>query len=178
MTFPETTCKYLVDLADNNNKEWFDANRERYETEWLEPAANFIESFGSALHQIAPNYVAKPKINGSIRRIHRDTRFAKDKAPYNPRLHLIFWQGAHPNKSPGIHFVLYPTHLVIGAGQWQMNPNELALYRQALLQDAERLQSKIDECAKLGYALTEPTVKRSPIELPLAQQALARRKGW
>ena len=50
--FPNVTTAYLRDLAQNNNKNWFDANRRRYEAEWLEPAKMFVDAIGPQTAQL------------------------------------------------------------------------------------------------------------------------------
>src|SRR5262245_46258548 len=74
---------FLADLRANNNREWFAANRDRYEEQLLEPALAFIDAFAPRLEKISPHFraVARPS-GGSLFRIYRDTRFAKDKSPY------------------------------------------------------------------------------------------------
>ena len=75
--------RFLKDLADNNNRDWFQANKKRYESDVVEPCLVFIADFESRLRKISPFFrtVAK-KMGGSLMRVYRDTRFSKDKTPY------------------------------------------------------------------------------------------------
>jgi uncharacterized protein (TIGR02453 family) len=74
---------FLEDLSHHNTKEWFDANRDRYEAEVKEPCLEFIEAFAAPLASLSSHFRAIPKVQGgSMFRIHRDTRFSKDKTPY------------------------------------------------------------------------------------------------
>jgi uncharacterized protein (DUF2461 family) len=82
---------FLADLREHNDREWFAANKERYEAHVLEPALAFIEDFGYRLQEISPHFVADPRRSGgSLFRIHRDTRFSKDKSPYKTNTGMHF----------------------------------------------------------------------------------------
>lgn len=162
--FPRTVCGFLRDLQVNNQRDWFEANRTRYESEWLEPAKAYVEGIAGWMQTLDPPHKGEAKVNGSIRRINRDVRFSKDKTPYDPRLHLVFWTGDHPNRSPGIHIVLHPDRLGLGAGHWAMGPEELARYRQAVCEPSsgQKLLQITNDCAQSGYPLGEETLKRVP----------------
>ena len=73
----------VQELAANNNREWFQANKDRYESEVKEPMLGFIADFATRLRTISANFDADPRpTGGSMFRIYRDTRFSKDKRPY------------------------------------------------------------------------------------------------
>lgn len=180
--FPYTICSFLADLQANNSREWFEANRKRYENEWIGPATAFVSALSEPMEALSPSHKAVPKVNGSIRRIHRDTRFSKDKTPFDPKLHLVFWTGDHPNRSPAIHLVLHPDRLGFGAGQFAMTAEELAAYRTAISNDdgaRESLKAIIADLERLGCALTPETLKRLPSGFELANDdaTLLKRKG-
>ncbi len=72
---------FLRDLRQNNRRDWFQANKDRYEEHVKHPALQFISDFGPRLRQISPNYTADPRpVGGSLFRIYRDVRFSKDKS--------------------------------------------------------------------------------------------------
>ncbi len=82
---------FLKQLAKNNNREWFQKNKDSYEHDVREPLLKFIEAFGPRLHKISPHFVANPsKVGGSLFRIHRDTRFSRDKSPYKTHVGVQF----------------------------------------------------------------------------------------
>src|SRR5262249_59486519 len=86
-SFAPGLFSFLSDLRANNNREWFAANRDRYEEQLLEPALTFIDSFASRLEKISPHFRADARPSGgSLFRIYRDTRFSKDKTPYKTNL--------------------------------------------------------------------------------------------
>jgi uncharacterized protein (TIGR02453 family) len=91
--FPPATLRFLGDLAENNTKAWFDEHRADYESNWVAPAKAFVSAAGEALTDLAPRIEAQPRVNGSIFRVNRDTRFSKDKSPYKDHLDFWFWEG-------------------------------------------------------------------------------------
>ena len=81
--FPKTCIPFLRQLAKNNQRLWFNDNKHRYETAVREPALAFIESMGPELKKLSPHFRASAKkVGGSLMRVYRDTRFARDKTPY------------------------------------------------------------------------------------------------
>ena len=90
-SFDGTLFAFLVDLRENNDRAWFAANKARYERECLEPALAFIEDFAVDLETISPHIRADARpVGGSLFRIYRDTRFAKDKTPYKTHVGIYF----------------------------------------------------------------------------------------
>ena len=133
MSFTKETFDFLADLEANNAKDWFEANRARYEAHWKEAALDFIADVSGDMAALEPVLRAEPKLNKSLRRINRDVRFSKDKSPYNARLHLVFWVGDHPNRSPGLHVVLQPGGIGYGAGQFGIEPAALKALRARIV---------------------------------------------
>lgn len=136
--FPREALAFLAKLEENNDKAWFDANRAEYEDQLLEPARACVRALGPHLQALVPNIHAEPKVNGSIMRIHRDTRFSRDKSPFRPWLGLWFWQGeGRSRERPGFYFQLGADSLILGAGTHLMTSGQLAGYRSAVV-DSER----------------------------------------
>lgn len=136
--FPRAALAFLAELAENNDKAWFEANRAGYEEYLLTPARACVTALGPRLQAMVPNIHAEPKVNGSIMRINRDTRFSRDKSPYRPWLGLWFWQGeGRSRERPGFYFQLGAETLILGAGTHTMSPRQLESYRDAAI-DPER----------------------------------------
>ncbi|HYY92854.1 MAG TPA: DUF2461 family protein, partial [Candidatus Dormibacteraeota bacterium] len=89
--FSADLYRFLIELKENNNREWFAKNKERYETVYLQPSLRFIKDAGRRLRAVSPYLVADPKpFGGSLFRIYRDIRFSKDKSPYKTNLAIEF----------------------------------------------------------------------------------------
>ncbi|MDA7947402.1 MAG: DUF2461 domain-containing protein [Hyphomicrobiaceae bacterium] len=163
--FSEELVSFLKNLAANNNKDWFAVNRKTYDEAYVTSALDFIEALAPHVRKLSPPLQAMPKLNGSLRRIHRDVRFSRDKRPYSTRLHLVFWTGDHPNRAPAMHFVVTDEHLGFGSGQWGFGPDALKRYREAVADErkARALQDAIDTaCAGGAYELSAPALARVP----------------
>jgi uncharacterized protein (TIGR02453 family) len=119
--FPKDLYPFLRALATNNNREWFQANRQRYREAILEPGMAFIEAIGAQLHEISPHFRAIAKSNGgSMFRIHRDARYARDGRPYKENIGFHFrhelGRDAH---APGYYVHIEPKLILIGCGIWR-----------------------------------------------------------
>jgi uncharacterized protein (DUF2461 family) len=77
---------FLSELAQNNNREWFQTHRDDYEHYLVEPAREFVVALGDCLKSLGSDSHAEPHIRGSIFAINRDIRFARDKTPYKTYL--------------------------------------------------------------------------------------------
>ncbi|MBT8202910.1 MAG: DUF2461 domain-containing protein [Acidimicrobiia bacterium] len=119
--FTSATFTFLRDLEGNNKREWFKANKGRYDATIKEPALDFIEDFAKPLSRISPHFVADPSLQGgSLFRIYRDTRFSKDKTPYktNTGLHFRHFM-AKDAHAPGFYLHIQPGENFMGVGLWR-----------------------------------------------------------
>ena len=83
--------RFLRELEKNNNRNWFEANKARYETAVRDSSSAFVRAVGPKLSSISPHLVADPRpVGGSIMRIYRDVRFSKDKSPYRTSVGIHF----------------------------------------------------------------------------------------
>lgn len=82
--FSKETIQFFRDLEQNNNKLWFEAHKNDFEHYVMDPAKDFVVTLGTSLQTIAPEVHADPRVNKSIFRIYRDTRFSKDVAQLLP----------------------------------------------------------------------------------------------
>ncbi len=163
MSFTKDTFRFLADLEANNSKDWFDAHRDDYEAHWKAPALDLIADLSGPMSRLDPPLKAEPRPNGSLRRINRDVRFSKDKSPYNARLHMIFWAGGHPNRSPAVHIVLHPEGVGYGAGQFGLEPKALAALRRRIAgPEGDGLIAALDQAASIGCRMGEPDLVRLP----------------
>jgi len=169
--FPSEGRGLLTGLAENNTREYFDAHRDVYETALLAPAKAFVVALGDELRaRVSPGLRAEPRINGSILRINRDTRFTTDKRPYKEHLDLWFWEGDGPSREhPGLFVRLRPGSVVLGAGMHRFAPPALAAYRAAVVADdtGPALEEALAAAAAArGVTVSEPELKRVPRGLP------------
>jgi uncharacterized protein (TIGR02453 family) len=130
---------FLEDLKQHNDRDWFNANKARYENDLLEPALAFIEDFAPHLHQISPHLRADPRrVGGSLFRIYRDTRFSKDKTPYKTMAGIWFkHEQAKDVRAPGFYLHLAPGDVFAGGGIWHPDTKTVTKIRDAIVADPD-----------------------------------------
>lgn len=162
--FTRDTLAFLGDLAAHNDRSWFDANRERYDRELLEREKQFIAVMGVPLRTMRPHVEAIPRVNGSIFRINRDTRFSRDKTPYKTYTDLWFWEGSERKLSPGFFVSITATTVTTGSGTYMTSPERIEQLRWAI--DAKetgvRIVEILHDLAAAGYEIGQPSYKRVP----------------
>ena len=163
--FSKDTIQFFKELKANNDKVWFEANRNRFENNVMGPAKQFVLQMGPMLQQFRPDLYFEPKIDKSIFRLHRDVHFSKNKLPYKTRIAFIFWEGNRKKlENSGFYFHVEPEKVVIAAGVHQFPPPMLKAYREAVV--SETLGPKlIDATSTLqqnGYNIGEPHYKKVP----------------
>jgi uncharacterized protein (TIGR02453 family) len=181
--FTKETVRFFTVLRKNNSKEWFDRNRETYDRHVMAPAKLFVTAMGEKLETIAPCVVAVPKVNKSIFRINRDTRFSLDPSPYKTNLGIYFWDGVRPRmESSGFYFHLEPPDLWIGVGMYMIPDPLLGRFRKAVVDPksgAEIRKIKAAISAMAGFSFGGEHYKRVPAGFDPAHPnaALLKHKG-
>jgi uncharacterized protein (TIGR02453 family) len=139
-SFGPELFSFLADLRANNDREWFAANKGRYERDLLEPSLAFIEDFAPLLEQISPHFRADARPSGgSLFRIYRDTRFSKDKSPYKTNLGIHFrHERAKDAHAPGYYLHIGPGEVFAGGGIWHPGTQGATRIREAIVADPER----------------------------------------
>ena len=162
--FPPETIRFLRELRVNNRKDWFDAHRADYEAFWVGPAKAFVVAAGQQLAELAPGIRAEPRVLGSIFRINRDTRFARDAGPYKDHLDFWFWEGERRRAVSGFFARLTPEVLGVGAGCHGLDPQRLTRYRQAVADSStgSELAGIAERLEAAGYELGGATLRRPP----------------
>ncbi|MGB5528864.1 MAG: DUF2461 domain-containing protein [Ignavibacteriaceae bacterium] len=163
--FPKKTTAYLKKLSKNNNREWFEANRDLYNSDFLEPCIQFIVEMGDRLTDLDPDIVAIPKIDKSIFRLHRDVRFSKDKTPYKTNAGLYFWNGkVKKMEASGFYFHLEPKLFGVGLGIYMFPPHLLKKYRDVVSDPSsvKELHRIVRSLEKKGYSIGGKKYKKIP----------------
>jgi uncharacterized protein (TIGR02453 family) len=139
-SFSPELFAFLAELRENNDRDWFAANKHRYEEHVLEPALAFIETFRPHLDEISPHFRADARPSGgSLFRIYRDTRFSKDKSPYKTNVGIHFrHERAKDAHAPGYYLHIGPGEVFAGGGIWHPPTDAATRIREAILADPER----------------------------------------
>jgi uncharacterized protein (TIGR02453 family) len=163
--YPKKSLAFLKELRANNTKEWFELHKHLYTEYILEPNRAFVVEMGEHIQALVPTINAIPKINGSLYRIYRDTRFAKDKTPLKTHSGVIFWQGkGKRTHSSNFYTRFTPETCVIGAGIRLFHPEILSAYRSYIKDEkkAAKLNSILSSLKEKGYEISETHYKRLP----------------
>jgi uncharacterized protein (TIGR02453 family) len=158
-SFSPELFRFLRELAKNNTRDWFQKNRERYESAVREPCLRFISDLGPPLRGISRELVADPRPSGgSLFRIYRDTRFSRDRSPYKTQAGMYFTlRGGKDVHAPGFYLHLEPGSCFAAAGLWHPDAAALAKVREAIAARPARWKS-----AKSSLALGGDSLRRPP----------------
>ncbi|MBW1769130.1 MAG: DUF2461 domain-containing protein [Deltaproteobacteria bacterium] len=163
--FPKEMITFFDQLSRNNSKVWFDENRRDYEDFVKSPSIAFVESMREKLRTIAPEIIAIPKVNQSLFRINRDTRFSHDKRPYKTNLGLWFWEGYGKRmECSGFYFHFEEGKIMLGVGIYMFPKTLLERYRDLVVQDraGKSLRKTVDQLSRKEYILGGQHYKRIP----------------
>ena len=125
-----STLLFLKQLAKNNNKPWFDANRKKYD-EAKKDFENFIQALIEQFGKKDPP-IAALTAKSCLFRINRDIRFSKDKTPYKKNFAASINRGGKKSVLAGYYFHLEPGNSFIGGGIWMPMPAETQKIRQEI----------------------------------------------
>lgn len=163
--FPPSLYQFLAELEQNNDKEWFSANRDRYEAEVREPAFAYIEAMKTSIEKISPHFrVEAKKVGGSLMRIHRDIRFSKDKSPYKTNVGIQFRHTSGSDAhAPGFYLHISPGESFFGVGTWHPDGDSLRAIREWINKHPKDWKKSISRKSfRDRFELAGDSLKRAP----------------
>ncbi len=163
--FNQDLFEFLEDLKANNTREWFTASKDRYRNTVQEPLLRFISDFADPLYEISPEFVADPRpTGGSMFRIYRDVRFAKDKSPYKTHAAAQFRHRAGKDAhAPGFYLHLEPGSVFVGAGSWHPARDAIDGIREKISEQPKEWQEILsDPGFRKHHELGGESLKRAP----------------
>lgn len=133
--FSADFMKFMRGLAKNNDREWFKGHKDDFERHVKEPFAEFVGEMIHRIQAVDPAVVLEPK--DAIFRIHRDTRFGKDKTPYKTNVSAVITRtGRKDLQYPSIYLQLGAQELGIAGGAHSPDKENLLAIRRAIQADA------------------------------------------
>lgn len=163
--FPRKLPEFFSELEKNNSKAWFDSHKEAYETHVKLPSQEFVAAMGEHLKEISPGINAIPKVNKSLFRLNRDTRFSHDKSPYKTNLGILFWEGPCKRmESSGFYFHMEKDLIKIGCGMYIFPKNLLDRFRHAVVDKTgcRELKAAVETVSAKGYRISTRHYRRIP----------------
>ncbi|WP_031527086.1 DUF2461 domain-containing protein [Dyadobacter crusticola] len=137
------TLHFLSQLAENNNREWFQENRGRYD----EARADMEKLVGYLISEVGKfQDLGNLQVKECLLRINRDIRFSKNKAPYKNNLAAGIGPGGKSSGKVDYYIQIQPgDQTFLGGGMWETTPEQLARFRQEVDYNAEELKAIIEE---------------------------------
>jgi uncharacterized protein (TIGR02453 family) len=159
--FGPQALPFFKALAFHQTKEWFEENRETYETAVKAPMGDLVEEVATRLAR------AKIPVKGdrksSLFRIHRDVRFSRNKDPYKTNAGVALTRTGLKSDSGVLYFHLSPEGCFFAAGFYMPDPHELARLRAAAVRGPKSYKEMTGKLAKAGLKLSEEeALKRAP----------------
>lgn len=167
--FEPTLFQFLEELTDNNHRPWFQENKHRYESLVLEPCMAFIRAFQPRLRKISPYFVASDRrVGGSLMRVYRDTRFARNTDPYKTNVGIQFrHEFGGDVHAPGFYVHIAVDECFLCAGTWRPEREPLAKIRRAIDEDPKRWRrSKGGKRFRACFTLEGDSLKKAPRDYP------------
>ena len=171
--FSEAALQFLADLAEHNDRTWFQPRKADYERLLKEPMEGLVLALAERLASRGIPIEADPR--HAIFRIYRDIRFSKDKSPYKTHVSASLpWIGsgdgagvaAHGN---GAYLHIQPGHSYVGGGIWHPERARLEAFRRAVVDDPVRVREVLEDPAfvsRLGPLDSHEMLKRVPPGYP------------
>lgn len=169
--FTQDFIQFFEELEKNNHREWFQANKKRYENHVKKPFEAFVGEMINRIQEHDAELTVEAK--DCILRINRDIRFAKDKTPYNLHRTAFISSGGRKNKSiPGFFLRLSPKMVGIMCGCFGPDKAQLQHIRQVIADNPKAFQKIVGDSnfvEKFGTIQGEQNKRISPEFKELAE---------
>jgi len=162
--FSKKGIALLKEFETNNTKEFFESKRSEYEKYILEPNKAYVQEMGEVLQILVPTIHAIPKINKSLFKIFRDSRFHPVE-PLKNKIGIIIWQGSgHRLQSSSFYMHYSKDELFVATGIRNFKPPLLKTYREYIQDDIKReeLHTILEKLQAKGYSIPAPFYKNMP----------------
>jgi len=151
--FSVDAIQFLADLAEHNDRAWFQPRKGAYERLLKRPLEALCVALDERFRARGVPLSADP--TRSPFRIYRDVRFSRDKTPYKTNVSASFasvergpdGSVVHGGRHGGGYFSFGPGQIYVGGGMWRPEPGPLGAWRALVLDDPDRVHAAIDEPA-------------------------------
>jgi len=139
----KSTLDFLKSLKKNNNKEWFDKNKDKYLAA-KENVEQLVEALIKSLSVFDKKLIGL-KAKDCVFRIYRDVRFAKDKRPYKTNMGASISAGGKKAETAGYYIHFEPGNSFIAGGRWMPSPEHLKKIRQEIDYNSKQLHKILND---------------------------------
>lgn len=142
--FNQDYLQFFKDLAANNNRDWFQANKKRYESSVKKPFELFVADLISELKKHDKSINIKP--SDAIFRINRDIRFSKDKTPYKLNASAVISRdGRKTDGASGVYVELGPEKLALAGGIYMPDKDKLQDIRDGIAKNPKSFMKVLSD---------------------------------
>ena len=148
--FSPDAIQFLADLAENNDRAWFQPRKADYDRLLKIPLEQLVVALGERFAARGVPLAADPA--RAPFRIYRDTRFSRDKSPYKTNVGASFpWQGDADSPAEvqrhgiGAYFHLQPGEIYVGGGMWRPEKPRIDAFRRAVVADPEGASAALED---------------------------------
>jgi uncharacterized protein (TIGR02453 family) len=149
----EKLITYLNDLSKNNEREWFHANKKRYQ----ESKNTFLSVVDEIIRTMELTDIRLQDLDAkdTVFRINRDVRFSRDKSPYKTHFGSYIAKGGRKSPNAGYYLHIEPNQFFIGGGVWHPEKEELKAVRQEIMFQPEKYSATLNSVVKNGFTIME-----------------------
>lgn len=172
MNISSTTFDFLTALKQNNNREWFNANKQAYENAKAN-VEDFIQALIVRLADFDPHIDATISAKKCLFRIYRDVRFSKDKSPYKTWFAAGVSLDGRKLDGPEYYIHIEPNKTFVAIGYWRPKKEHLELIRQEIDYNLSAFEKALQEGGwTIDDLSKEDKLKRPPAGYSEDQQAI------
>ena len=137
MPFSEVSIEFLVENRLQDSREWYKDHKDRYNKVLLEPFVELVDRLAPDMLEIDPQLITEARVDRTLSRIYRDTRFSKDKMLYRDNMWLVFMREKKLYEGlPAFYFDMNPQGFSYGMGYYQASTASMEAIRRLILADA------------------------------------------
>lgn len=135
--FSSQTFQFLMENRFHNSREWFLEHKPNYMQYVLEPLQDLVAALSPTMLEIDSSLITEPKVDKTISRIYRDTRFARDKSLFKEHMWITFMRDKKSlHFDPACFFFeITPDHYHYGCGYYQASSAEMGAIRALVLEN-------------------------------------------
>lgn len=160
--FTPATIAFLTELSAHNSRAWFEGQRERYQRDVVTPFRALVSDLSGAMLAIDDQLITLPAVGKTISRLHRDTRFSRDKSPYRSNVWIVFRRPAADWKvAPSFYFEISPESYSIGMGFYAAERATMAQLRAVIAAHPAAFRDAVAEIDK-WFRVEGERYKRPP----------------
>jgi len=161
--FTHETLNFFNDLLLNNNRPWFEQNRERYKSVVYAPFLELGHALMEPMSKIDPGFELRPE--KIISRINRDIRFSNDKSPYRSNVWISY---KRPQKewmeAPAFFFELMPDSYRYGMGFYNAGKSTMDLFRSEMVKREDEFLKIVNSISKKAIFTVEGEAYKRRLE--------------